>query len=536
MQKGYPFFLRIVALVLICLCSAVHAQQKSYLQDSLLISLDSLTMKEGPAVSDSLSNVSKHYLDSLNAFIYFDSMRTDTVTQRLHTSINEMRPDTLGLKVPYDTLGKAARQFQGRLTEKSRHVIQKVKDKPQQWKEGLVEKVGNLPVKKMADRIPDSEVGAVPFIPSINSLPDASGDLTGELAPDITLPELPAGSLTGQTPEVEIPGIDRERLDAIDQVTHHSNALKKSTDQLAGYQGNAERYTEQTEQYTSKANNVDALIDQEARGVEELSMLEERPDARSLMTADTEKLDQYKQYTDPEFIKKNMYQKARVVATDLVSKKTEVLQPAITKLANHKKAFAGDRKTVFETKKKDPVKGKTIKERIILSFALQYQKVNDTHQLDLYAQLGYQVTSFWTVGVGYGYRVQYDDRQSEFITERPVHGWRHFQYLTVFKGFYAIGAYEYTKFSTVEGPTRYSWSGNYLVGVGKSYHIFNTVKGNLQALYSFESGVEEVYFRKFNVRFVFDLKFGKVKRPRVNMEGRLKQKREKDRHRANMSL
>ena len=509
-----------LCFLLLFIASIAYAQDPLHTKDSLLVAIDSLQKASTPLL-DSLLDAPNSYLDSLPF-----SISKDTLSSWQSLLAGRIKTDTLIRSTALDTVKNIQSAISGldeKRAEKEQKMIERFEEKQQAWKDSTTKRVERTLLDTL-DHLPAS-LGGLPNSPGdiLNVEKGMPGELglpamderLEELVPGAFVPGIPSEPFTTKIPGSQ--GLSLEEWDMPGDFTVEQDKLEDITSQLDRYQRNTGEYSQKIEQYNPGTNDLDDVMDRELGGRAGLKDLQESPGAGDMLASvNKDQAEQYIQYVDPEFIKKNLYQKAQVVATDLFRTKSGVLKPAMEKLAAHKKRYAGAKKTVFDVKKKDPLKSKDLAARFVPSITLQYLRVGEVHQLDVYGQLGFRVTSFWTLGLGYGYRVQYGEDREGWITQDPVYGFRHFQYLNVYKSFYLAAVYELTRLTTGQEPGTRGWHNQYLVGVGKSYELFDTFKGHLQVLYNFDHGLGNSYHRRFNLRFVFD--FGAFK------EGRKKRK------------
>ena len=326
------------------------------------------------------------------------------------------------------------------------------------------------------------------------SMPNLS-DHTGKLDALKNLPDQEVARLK------EMNEVQQSVTDRLDKVKEGTDALNQYRDKLDGY--------------TEQAKNFPQTAEQQARNLEQMKALEENSKAFEALKQEQEQYkQQLEQYQDEAYIREQIKNKAKLVATDHFAEHQDKIQSAQEQLAKYKKKYSSVQ-SIKDLPKLPPnrMKGKPFIERLSPGFTLQIQRSEQT-EMDITPQLGYKISGRWTSGVGLGYRVKFNSKNATFDNTHPVYGFRHFQHFTVYKGFFMAVYYDLMKrdIAITKRETESRWTHNYMGGIGKGYNITNKLRGNIQVLYQFFQSAGSPYPNKWNIRFGFDFNLKKGKK------------------------
>ena len=384
----------------------------------------------------------------------------------------------------------------------------------------------DLPDASLSENMPDLDVPAdaldIPEMGELDLNTEGLGVDTGDLGLDTedlgvdlslkeNVPDL--GEHTGQLnelknlPDQEVAKV--KELDEVQSVTDQLDKVKEGTDALNQYQ-------DQLTQYTEKAKNLPQTAEEQARNLEQVQALEENTKAFDALKQEQEQYkQQLEQYQDEEYLKEEIKNKAKLVATDHFAEHQDKIQGAQEQLAKYKRKYSSVQ-SIKDLPKIPPnrMKGKPFIERLSPGFTLQIQRSEQT-EMDITPQLGYKISGRWMAGAGFGYRVKFNSNNSTFDNAHPVYGFRHFQHFTVYKGFFLAAYYDLLRhdMAIANNEMKSRWTHNYMGGIGKGYNITNKLRGNLQVLYQLFQSAGGPYPNKWNIRFGFhfNLKKGKKK-------------------------
>ena len=494
----------------------------------------------------------KHKIDSLNALnLPIDQYqhKLDSLTQLQNNLQLTKKIDSLtALELPQEQLTRKLDSLElkynplHKVDQKADSAMAWVQEKIDNAKTKVREKLnkaaqgesGDLPGLELPDaslpeNMPDLDVPEDALdVPQMGELDlDAEGlgvntrelgldteDLGVDLSLEENLPDL--GEHTSQLDELKkLP--DQEvakvkELDEVQSVADQLDKVKEGTDALNQYQ-------DQLTQYSEKAKDLPQTVEEQARNLEQVQALEENAKAFDALKQEQEHYkQQLEQYQDEEYLKEEIKNKAKLVATDHFAAHQDKIQSAQEQLAKYKKKYSSVQ-SIKDLPKIPPnrMKGKSFIERLSPGFTLQIQRSEQT-EMDITPQLGYKISGRWVAGAGFGYRVKFNSKNSTFDDSHPVYGFRHFQHFTVYKGFFLAAYYDLLRhdLAVAKNEMESQWTHNYMAGIGKEYNITNKLRGNLQVLYQLFQSADGPYPNKWNIRFGFhfNLKKGKKKASR----------------------
>ena len=220
----------------------------------------------------------------------------------------------------------------------------------------------------------------------------------------------------------------------------------------------------------------------------------------------------------------------KVMAADYLAQHSDKLKAAQDKLTKFKKKFDGlasiNDIPTRTGRGGNPLKGKTFGERLIIGGNFQLYK-GKPFGLDISPQLAYKLTPKFRMGVGGVFRTSFGNDDIDPTTpnqptsqtgkpvrshgrERSAYGFSGYLAHDVYKRFYAHGEFEKLHTRPEPAPDEASkrpgnWHESAYLGIGKTYHISNRVKGNIMLLYDVLNDKTNPYRRPWNIRFGFQL-------------------------------
>lgn len=145
----------------------------------------------------------------------------------------------------------------------------------------------------------------------------------------------------------------------------------------------------------------------------------------------------------------------------------------------------------------------SFKERITWGGNIQLN-IDDPTIIDLSPWIGWKLNKKWIVGAGVNYRSGWTIRQGiNQHRDQTTCGFRTFTEYDIFKGFYGHIEYErqHQLSSELEGQKVSNIYPAWLMGIGKSYNLKNTLSGNFQILYQLKYSSSSLYDSPWVVRF-----------------------------------
>lgn len=231
---------------------------------------------------------------------------------------------------------------------------------------------------------------------------------------------------------------------------------------------------------------------------------------------------QFDQYSDAEYLQKEGVSRAVKEASKYLAEHQTKLTAAQTKLSKLKKKYSSvpNSKDLSTATKRNSLKGKPLKERIILGANIQLVSTQPLI-IDASPVVGYKINRRFSIAAGATYRARLTEYpKNSTVTPRNAkdeltYGYRVFSEYIFWKGFYAHAEYERmsqefevkSATNTLTDLFQRKWVEAALLGVGKSYNINGKVKGNINLLYNFiYNNKEQVYPSPWVFRFGFELK------------------------------
>ncbi|MEO1049525.1 MAG: hypothetical protein AAFX87_02825 [Bacteroidota bacterium] len=548
-------YLSTLLLVLICAFGAIaqNAPEKKAKQTKQKI--DSLkTSVEDKA--DSLIKIpqAKNALDSLTDKVSNTKNPLDSLSDKVSNIKNPL--DSVAGKItnvenPLDSISNKISST----TQAANDSIRKLSELPQRKLDSLQsklqKKVNDLDTLNKLDQVIDEKLQNSPLdkldAPELE-LPEMDGqvdglnkatNLDGKLNTDLPTQEI-EGLTDGLTKEIkdidaiEDAGKSLNKLDKLKAAPKEQLDKLKNTDQLKNAQGQlnkinevgekANRYQEDIKNVTEgKLDEVKSLpedLEGKAGNLKELKELKKQSAEFDKLKQEQEKYKQQaEKYQDKDYVKQQIQNKAKQLATDHFAKHQDKLKAAQDKLSKYKKKYPGGIQSTKDLPKKrpNPLKGKPFIERVVPGFTLQALR-REKATFDLSPQVSYLLSDRWRIGVGGTYRVDVDRESFHMSNDQNVYGFRNYVEFNLIKGFFLHGEFDALR-TDVPNPLAVGpddriirkWIFSPLVGIGKSYSFAKQIRGTMLVMHNFGSGIDSPYPNKVIVKFGFDLKLKKSK-------------------------
>ncbi len=148
------------------------------------------------------------------------------------------------------------------------------------------------------------------------------------------------------------------------------------------------------------------------------------------------------------------------------------------------------------------------KKRIFLGGNFTIQST-DPFIVDMDVRGGYRFNKWWSAGVGFIYREQFNDRDSTSTLTGDAYGYSFFTTYEVLKQYFVTAEYQALKdaslFSGTDGPA--TWQYAYLAGVGRTIRFSGKVSASFSLLYDFNFKKNDLNARPVVFRFGYKVSF-----------------------------
>lgn len=222
--------------------------------------------------------------------------------------------------------------------------------------------------------------------------------------------------------------------------------------------------------------------------------------------------------TNPEAMQEMIFNNAKEQAVNHFAGHEKELLAAVEQLTKSKLKFtdADSLADLMETPP-DPIKSKSLFERLLLRLGLQVQSSTNMW-FDFNPNLGYRVSNKLNVGFGWVERISVNFGRGGWISQDRIFGPRMYCEHFIKKNFYVRAEAEYInsrvtspyiKVSTTDYERASNW--NYLVGIRKSFRFSNRVNGDIQTLYNLYNPLQRSpYSSNFQIRAGFEIPWVKA--------------------------
>lgn len=350
---------------------------------------------------------------------------------------------------------------------------------------------GNALKLPLPDRIPMN-------IPALNGTNGLTPSLN--IGNEISLPNTSLNSISSTADITQTPGVDIPGINDIPQVRELSAASSEATGSIK-------------EIKDMKGQPLDKLADDKAGSLQEVSAVRKQAQVEGVEAIQSE-----------EALKAALERQVRAVAIDHFSDKQAQLKAAMEKIATYKRKY-GEMNSILDLKKKpeNPIKKKTVLERIVPGVNLQVLKKGDDIMLDINPYLGYRLTPRLSAGAGWNERVGYDWGQKAFRTSTRIYGPRLYGEYRIGKGFSPRLEAELMKTRvppatvTHGDPYQQRWVPGVFAGIRKDYKIAGNLHGTASVMFRlFDPKRQSPYGDIVNARFGFEYHFKQKKKNHDN--------------------
>ena len=334
---------------------------------------------------------------------------------------------------------------------------------------------------------------------------------------------------SGLTSEINTPDLPADLEDEQNQLKHLTEGLDVSFPQLETSSGSdipadlpemEYPFNVQPLPTTGKINLPEGELTATPVSVEDATLLAE-DEATRILSVDEIKtqINETDNFTgmaglarDEQAIRDELARQAQQQAIDHFQGKEEQLQNAIEILSKYKKKYNSVQGIEdIARKRRNPMKGKSLIERIIPGIALQIHRM-EFWMVDLNLYAGYRFSPRLIAGAGWNQRIAYDVDEYEFEPDLRIFGPRAYGEFVLGEGF---SARVETEYMNARVPPQFSlgqadanareWVFSVLAGIKKEYRFLKNVKGTMTLLHNlFDPYHRSPYVDKLMVRFGFE--------------------------------
>jgi hypothetical protein len=159
----------------------------------------------------------------------------------------------------------------------------------------------------------------------------------------------------------------------------------------------------------------------------------------------------------------------------------------------------------------NPMKGKSLIERIVPGINFQFFKINNLSVIDVSPFVMYRFTGRLRSGLGGTYRLNFNSKV-RLDHDHNAYGCRLFADYALFNGFQAhaegelmrMVPYNPARNINLNDSQSSKWIPGLYIGIVKNYKISKCIEGNFQVLYNFMFERNGVYQNRINIRFGFE--------------------------------
>ena len=474
--------------------------------------VDSLLNSNG----DTLLTQPFQRLDSIQAEF---KATTDSLKNEFQQGLSEIENQKTAIQQKIDSLSSLSLPIEkytaqlDSLNDKTKELNGAIYSKLESLKANSIGKINGMDLPPKLKIQADKVTGLISNVDlsSVSSLNmeglglDKLGDLGGleniglkgvtDVTDNLTLP-------SGQLPDVgNLKEIGSDKLSNIEGLKNVGGI----TDQIGGYSEDIKSIANSD---LGEVKQIPETIEKEVMKMEELGKLAEG----------TSVLEEYKGIAeglkDEESMKEMVIEKAQEEAIDHFAGQEQVLNDAMQKIAKYKQKYSSVESLQSLAKKPhNPMKGKSLIERVVPGINFQVLKKNDL-LIDFNPYAGYRFTGMLTMGGGWNYRLAYNEKLNGFNSAAKIYGPRVYGEFNITKGFIGHASIEImnTNVPAIIGygptpidPEMREWVSGAFLGLKREYKLFNGVRGTVQILYKlYDPEYKYPYADQINTRFGFE--------------------------------
>ena len=446
---------------------------------------------------DSIGINTRRDIDSLKNLYHSKANNLINLAKRYHSKIDSLQQ----LQLPadkytprIDSIKQQLTSLENNVTSKIDSIQKKALDKinqlnlPEELKDKvstLTNSINGLNLENLKSKLAFDLPGQLPSLEAPNIL-----SKTGALS-DTKLPDVPGLNTQSGIPDVKALGNTN--------IGNSVSEISGKTDGISGYTDEVKNLKNQ-----SLDNVVESRIDKISE-VQEI-----KGQTAGLPTAPSE-----------EEAKAAIKKQIQTVAVNHFAGKEAVLEAAMDKLSQYKEKFPAVTSVSDLTKKpSNSMRGKALRERLIVGVALQIGKKGDLFSVDFNPYIGYRFTGRISAGFGWNQRVPYNLDNKNFSPAYRIYGPRSFGEFSLGKGFYP--RLEIEVMNTLvppmiknpnADPQHREWVWGAFAGVRKEYRISRTIKGTAMVMARlFDPNHKSPYADVLNARVGIEIKLDKRKK------------------------
>ena len=382
-------------------------------------------------------------------------------------------------------------------------------------KNGLIDTLENKRIRiiQKLDSLKIVRTGSSIRIMLANICPHGK-DMVDEKLPGI--PAIPCKKLPA------IPGMDNLLKDN-SYLQNHTGKLEEQIRQYTGVdklKGLIPGKLNQYEHLAQDPSSIDRVIDQQASQTEMYKAFTEQSGALPGMDdLPRDMLNDLEKYQNTDNLKSAAKELAVEQTRDFFKGHEDKLEGAMSQMTKLKKKYScvPDSRDLSTAIKKNSMKGKPLKERLILGGNFQILRGNPV-SLDLSPYLMYRINKIFFTGAGITYRASLgieNNQQTNIVQD--VYGVNILAQHKIYKGFFGHleGTYMNRPVESTQQSTDMSqsaWSEGLMLGIGKRLRFSQLVNGTIIFTYDFLHNDQSVNPKPWNIRFGFEL--GKLSLPK----------------------
>lgn len=319
-------------------------------------------------------------------------------------------------------------------------------------------------------------------------------NLEGKDLPDLNLKKLGSLKLPTLTDQISL---DPNMKD----ITANMNKVQSFADQAGTYANDVQNIVQGN---LDEVKSIDRTLENKLAGMEGVDQLAE---GKAILS-------EYSQI-DSAWVKEKakdlVQEQVAALAQDHFEGKQEILQQAMDKMSKLKTKYS-EVQSLAELPRKspNPLKGKSLMERLLPGISFQIQK-SDYFLLDVNPYVMYQITPRFSAGAGWNQRLPFDGWR--IAKAEQIYGPRAAFELKWTKGINFRLLPELMKSSIpsavaqsngINDPAYREWVPSVFVGIKKDFTVYKSLKGHTEVLYNlYDKDGKSPYGDRFSIRFGF---------------------------------